>query len=297
MVMLKMDKILLVNKEKNYTSRDVVNILSNIFNTKKIGHFGTLDPLATGLLVIGIGKYTKLSNLFPEDSKTYVAEALVGVSTDSYDILGKTITQTQVDTLDETLLINTLNSFKGQYLQEVPIFSAVKVNGKKLYEYAREGTSVKLPKKLVNINNIKFLNIYKRNNNLYFSFECDVSKGTYIRSLINDISSKIGIPLCMSNLKRTRQDKFYLKDAYSIDDIKNGNYKLLDITDIFDIDILEIPNNIKNKVINGSLIDYENDKPILFKIKDKNIALYITYKKNNKRSFKCQNKWIRKQRN
>lgn len=282
MVVVEVNKILLVNKEKDYTSRDVVNALSNIFHTKKIGHFGTLDPLATGLLVIGIGKYTKLGNLFPEDTKSYEAEVLVGRSTDSYDILGKTINCISVYSLDENLLIDVLNSFKGEYLQEVPIYSAVKVNGKKLYEYAREGISIELPKKKVNIIDIEFLNTYKRDNNLYFSFKCDVSKGTYIRSLINDISSKIEIPLCMSNLKRTRQDKFYLKDAYSIDDIKNGNYKLLDIINVLDIDVLEVPNNIKNKVVNGSLIDYENDKPILFRIDDKNIALYIIYEKNNK---------------
>lgn len=282
MVVVEVDKILLVNKEKDYTSRDVVNVLSNIFHTKKIGHFGTLDPLATGLLVIGIGKYTKLGNLFPEDTKSYDAEVLVGCSTDSYDILGKTIDCISVYSLDENLLIDVLNSFKGEYLQEVPIYSAVKVNGKKLYEYAREGIPIELPKKKVNIIDIEFLNTYKRDNNLYFSFKCDVSKGTYIRSLINDISSKIGIPLCMSNLKRTRQDKFYLKDAYSIDDIKNGNYKLLDITDVLDIDVLEVPSDLKNKVVNGSLIDYKNDKPILFRIGDKNIALYITYEKNNK---------------
>lgn len=272
-----MNKILLINKEKNYTSRDVVNIISKKFNTKKVGHFGTLDPLATGLLVIGIGSFTKLGNLFDDDTKEYICEVLIGKSTTTYDITGETIKETSTYNLTEDLLIKTLKSFGKEYIQEVPIYSAVKVNGKKLYEYARNNEKVELPSKKVTIFNTYLIQL-KDN---YFSFSCKVSKGTYIRSLINDISKKLNIPMCMSNLQRISQDKFLLKDAYTLEDIENNNYKLLDIEDIFDIEKIEIPKDIEKKVINGSLIDniYTKDK-VIFTKNNNNYVLYTTYEKD-----------------
>ena len=275
-----MDKILLVNKDKGYTSRDVVNCLSKVFHTNKMGHFGTLDPLATGLLIIGIGKYTKVGNLFESDDKEYVAEALIGTSTDTYDVTGTVTKKVDIKEIDKDIIINVLNKYRGLYLQEVPIYSAVKVDGKKLYEYARKGESVTLPKKLVNIRSIELIDIYEKDNKLYFSFRCNVSKGTYIRSLINDMGKSINIPMCMSNLKRTKQDKFSLDDAYTIKDIKNGNYKLLDIEDVIDLDVVEVPNSLYDVVKNGGLIKKTGDKPILFRRNGKNIALYMDYDKN-----------------
>ena len=130
-----MDKILLVNKDKGYTSRDVVNALSQVFHTNKIGHFGTLDPLATGLLIIGIGKYTKVGNLLEKDDKQYVAEVLIGTSTDTYDVTGTVTKKEDIKEIDRDLLVGVLERYKGLYLQEVPIYSAVKVKGKKLYEW------------------------------------------------------------------------------------------------------------------------------------------------------------------
>ena len=129
-----MDKILLVNKDKGYTSRDVVNALSQVFHTNKIGHFGTLDPLATGLLIIGIGKYTKVGNLLEKDDKQYIAEVLIGTSTDTYDVTGTVTKKEDIKEIDRDLLVGVLERYKGLYLQEVPIYSAVKVKGKKLYE-------------------------------------------------------------------------------------------------------------------------------------------------------------------
>ena len=143
-----MNELLLINKDKNYTSRDVVNIISKKFNTKKVGHFGTLDPLATGLLVIGIGKYTKIQKLFPKEDKTYEVEVLVGTSTTTYDITGKIVCNKEI-IVNKYYLINSLLSFEKTYMQEVPIYSAVKVNGKRLYEYARNNEEVVLPKKEV----------------------------------------------------------------------------------------------------------------------------------------------------
>ena len=272
-----MDKIILVNKEKGYTSRDVVNVISKVLGTKKVGHFGTLDPLATGLLVIGVGVYTKIGNLLESDIKEYEAEVLIGKSTDTFDITGNILQEEDVS-LDKDRLIEVLNSFKKTYEQEVPIYSAVKVNGKKLYEYAREGKRVSLPKKSVTVHDIKFLDMYDNEGNKYFRFKCLVSKGTYIRSLINDISKEINIPLCMSNLIRTRQDKFLLKDAYTIDMIKSNNYKSLDIKDVIDCYVMDIPSSLEKKVLNGSMIDIiNNNKYILFTLNGEYVSLYKVF--------------------
>ncbi|MDD5980036.1 MAG: tRNA pseudouridine(55) synthase TruB, partial [bacterium] len=179
-----MDGILLINKEKNYTSRDVVNIVGKYLNTKKVGHFGTLDPMATGLLILGVGKYTKFQKVMDKEIKEYEVSVKLGVKTDTYDITGNILEEEQTNNIDFDKLKKDLLSFKKRYYQEVPIYSAVKVNGKKLYEYARCNEKVILPKKeveLYSITNIKLID-----DTLYFNVV--VSKGFYIRSLINDLS-------------------------------------------------------------------------------------------------------------
>ena len=243
-----MNEIILINKPKGYTSRDIVNIVSKELNTKKVGHFGTLDPLAEGLLLIGTEKYTKLGNFLENDTKEYIAEVKIGISTDTYDITGKILKEEKNVSIDKEKLIKVLNSFKKTYNQEVPIYSATKIKGKKLYEYARENKEVQLPKKEVTIYDIKLLKIEKDT----FTFKALVSKGTYIRSLINDISKKLNIPLCMNNLKRTKQDKFSLDDANNLEDIKNKTYKSLNIKDVIDVEEIEIPKELEKKIINGN---------------------------------------------
>ena len=273
-----MDGIILVNKEKGYTSRDVVNIIGKILKTKKVGHFGTLDPLATGLLIIGIGSYTKLGNYLLDDSKDYIAEVLIGTSTDTYDVTGNVLERKNNFCLDKKILEEALNSFKVKYMQEVPIYSAVKVNGRKLYDYARSGEKVKLPKKEVEIFEIELLDFYEKDKNNYFKFKVSVSKGTYIRSLINDLSKKLDIPLCMSNLKRVRQDKFLLENASDISDIENGNYKLLNVREVLDLDEREITKEKEKLILNGSVIDKISDKLVLFTKNKEDIVLYGPYK-------------------
>lgn len=273
-----MNGVILINKEKGCTSRDVVNAVSKILNTKKIGHFGTLDPLAEGLLILGIGSYTKIGNYLKEDTKEYIAEVLIGTSTDTYDITGTILKKEDNYNLNKKILEEALSSFKGKYMQEVPIYSAVKVGGRKLYDYARNGEEVSLPKKEVEIFDIELLDIYKKEENNYFKFKVSVSKGTYIRSLINDLSRKINIPLCMSNLTRTRQDKFLLKDAYKVSEIENGNYKLLNIREIIDLEEKEIDKTYEKKVLKGSLIEENSNKYILFTKNKEDIVLYGPYK-------------------
>lgn len=273
-----MNGVILINKEKGCTSREVVNAVSKILNTKKVGHFGTLDPLAEGLLILGIGSYTKIGNYLKDDTKEYIAEVLIGTSTDTYDITGNILKKDENYNLNKKTLEETLSSFKGKYLQEVPIYSAVKVGGRKLYDYARKGEKVSLPKKEVEIFDIKLLNTYKKEEKNYFKFKVLVSKGTYIRSLINDLSKKINIPLCMSNLTRTKQDKFLLKDAYNISDIENGNYKLINIREIIELEEKEIDKINEKKVLNGSLLEKNTNKYILFTKNKEDIVLYGPYK-------------------
>ena len=268
-----MDKIIIVNKEKGYTSRDVVNVVGNIFATKKVGHTGTLDPMATGVLVICMGKCLKLCELLQQSDKEYIASVVLGISTDTLDVTGKVLERQKVSGLTRDEVVDALNSFKGNSIQEVPLYSAVKVNGKKLYEYARNFEKVVLPKKEINIKEIELLDF----NDTSFSFRCVVSKGTYIRSLIRDIGIKLGFLACMSGLVRTRQGKFRLEDSYTLLDIKNGTYDFLTISDVFDnVKQVILEDKILFKVKNGSVIDnIFGEDVVLFKDSDnKVIALY-----------------------
>ena len=151
-----MDGIIVVNKPKGITSRDVVNNVCKLLNTKKIGHTGTLDPIATGVLVLCVGKATKLVEILTSNDKEYVATVKLGILTDTLDTAGTIIKKKHVN-LDKNELEKVLNSFVGTYNQEVPIYSAIKINGKKLYEYAREKKEVILPKRMVEIKKIELL--------------------------------------------------------------------------------------------------------------------------------------------
>lgn len=285
-----MDKVILINKPSGCTSRDVVNAVCRKFNTKSVGHFGTLDPLASGLLVIGIGALTKLSNFSLFDDKVYRAEVLMGVSTDTYDITGNIIGKSSIPSSSD--ILSCLNSFVGTCDQEVPIYSAVKVNGRKLYEYAHNGESVSLPSKPVSIYSIYDVSFYEREGNNYFSFSCHVSKGTYIRSLINDISKKLNTCLCMSNLKRLKQGKFSLSDACSLSSLESGDYKLFDIRDILDLSVMEVPTSLDKIISNGGIIPLLSSSYILFVKNDKYLYLYGPYKSGMKPylTFKSDNK-------
>lgn len=268
-----MNGILIVNKSEGFTSRDVVNKLSKIFNTKKIGHTGTLDPIAKGVLVVVIGKYTKLCEDLTQTFKEYIATFKLGILTDTLDITGKILDEKDV-TVTEEEIRNVIASYKCVYDQEVPIYSSVKINGRKLYEYARNGENVVLPKRKVDIKNIEVIDINKD----IVKIKCLVSKGTYIRSLIRDIGSSLNTFATMTDLIRIKQGIFDIRDSYTLEDIENGNYKLIDIEDVMDICVIDDNTYLKD-VTNGVKLklDIEN-KYILFKHENENIALY---KKDN----------------
>ena len=265
-----MNGILIVNKDKDVTSRDVVNDLVHIFHTKKIGHTGTLDPLATGVLVCTVGKFTKLNLDLTSEYKEYIAEMRFGINTDTLDITGNVLNEDDIK-LDEETITKAINSFKKEYEQEVPIYSSVKVNGRKLYDYARNGEKVELPVRTVNIKEIEVLSI----NGNDVKFRCLVSKGTYIRSLIRDIAVSLNTYATMTNLIRTKQGKFDIKDSYTIDDIKSNNYKILSLEEVLDLDIVTSSDNLFKLIDNGVAIDYKSNKDyILFRHNFDDIALY-----------------------
>ena len=271
---LESNGILVINKDKGYTSRDVVNVISKLFGTKKVGHNGTLDPLATGVLVICLNRYTKLNELLSAREKEYIAEVTLGVRTDTLDIEGNVLEEKVCDISKDDLL-KVLKKFEMTYMQEVPIYSAVKVNGKKLYEYARSGEDVILPKKEVTIKKIDLLEF----NENKFIFKCLVSKGTYIRSLIRDILADLGVIGTMSNLTRTKQGVFDIENAYTLTDVRNDNYRLLKIKDVLDIDKVIVSDELKFKILNGCKIKGNYSDRVLFL--DENGEELAIYKKDN----------------
>lgn len=278
-----MNGILLVNKEKNYTSRDIVNKVGKILGTKKIGHTGTLDPLATGVLVLCIGSATKLNEILTSTYKEYEAEITLGLLTDTLDITGNVLKEESVK-VNKGQLLEALNKMIGKYIQEVPIYSAVKVNGKKLYEYARNGESVELPKREVDIKKLELVgDIRYIDNKTVFNIRCLVSKGTYIRALVNDIATNLNTIGVMSKLKRTKQGIFNLEDCYTLDDIENGNYKLISVDEVLnEYPRVMVEEREEKLVSNGAIIDNSWNKDKILFI-DKNnilIALYKTYEKD-----------------
>jgi tRNA pseudouridine55 synthase len=223
---LDMDGIIVINKEKEYTSHDVVAKLKKKLNISKVGHTGTLDPNATGVLPILIGKGTKFSKYLINHDKIYEVELELGKKTDTADIEGKVIEEENVDEkyIKENLL-QVLESFVGKQEQIPPMYSAIKKDGKKLYEYARAGEKVDIEPRKIEIYKID-LNKYDKN---IISFVVSCSKGTYIRSLCEDIAEKLNTVGYMKNLKRLQVGKFNIKDAVYIDDIdlKNVNDHLI----------------------------------------------------------------------
>lgn len=206
--------ILNVYKEKGYTSHDVVAKLRGILKQKKIGHTGTLDPDAEGVLPICLGKGTKLCDMLEDKDKTYLATLLLGQATDTQDTSGKLIESREVQ-CSELEVRKAINSFIGDYYQIPPMYSALKVNGKKLYELAREGKTIEREARLVQIYKIEIKEI----NLPRVKIEVSCSKGTYIRTLCNDIGEKLGCLGCMEELKRMKANGLAIEDSLKIDEI------------------------------------------------------------------------------
>ena len=246
-----MNGVLLVNKEKGVTSRDVVNEVGHILGTKKIGHTGTLDPMATGVLVLCIGSSLKLVESMMNHDKEYIATILLGIETDTLDITGEVQQEVVPQNITKERVVEVLKKFQGKIKQEVPKYSAIKVGGKKLYEYARAGIDVSLPVHEVEISQIELVGDVLDNT---FQIHVAVSKGTYIRSLVRDIGYALGTVAVMTDLVRTRVGKFLLEDAFSISDIKAGSYALLDPREVLDLPVIMVDDFLLKKIKNGCVL-------------------------------------------
>ena len=265
-----MSGIIVVDKPKGYTSRDIVNIISHELHEKKVGHTGTLDPLATGVLVVCLGKYTKLVDMLTSLNKEYIAEIKLGVETDTLDITGNILREEDVQVTKEQIL-KVFSKFIGEYQMEVPLYSAIKVNGKKLYEYARSGEEVKLPIKKVHIYELELLSFRQD----VITFRCKVEKGTYIRSLIRDITKYLGVVGTMNNLVRIKQGNFRIEEANSLEDIQNHHYQILKIKDVLTIENYSLNEVEYKKVSNGNSLSLNSkEKELLLTYQDREIAIY-----------------------
>lgn len=251
-----------VYKEAGFTSHDVVAKLRGILKQKKIGHTGTLDPDATGVLPVCLGTATKLCDMLTDKNKTYEAVMLLGKQTDTQDISGEVINEAAV-TVDEEAVREAVMSFVGEYDQVPPMYSALKVNGKKLYELAREGVTVERKARKVQILSVDIKSVDMNNNTVTMEVEC--SKGTYIRTLCEDIGNKLGCYGCMKALKRIRVSSFGISDAKTLDEIANINSSgklddiLVRVDSVFgDCKAINTPAKADVYLYNGNKLDIRN---------------------------------------
>ena len=216
-----MDGIIVFDKSKEVTSNDVVNKVKRMLNVK-VGHTGTLDPNATGVLPLLLGKGTKFSKYLINHDKKYIATLKLGVKTTTADVEGEIIERKDVDEniFDEKYISEVLKCFVGNLIQTPPIYSAIKVKGKKLYEYARNNIEIEIPKRNIEIYSINLIEFNKEDKTLVFEVEC--SKGTYIRSLCEDIAEKLGTIGYMKELRRTKVGEFCLAEAVTIEELENN---------------------------------------------------------------------------
>lgn len=259
--------VLYVNKPSGMTSFDVVNEISNIFGIKRVGHTGTLDPLAEGVLIVTVGQATKIAELVTAEDKEYKAGVLLGIETDTLDITGKVLKSKPVDLSKD--IEKVVNSYRKTYMQEVPIYSAIKVNGKKLYEYARSGKEVELPKKEVTIKEIKLVS----SDNDTFIIKTLVTKGCYIRSLIRDIGRSLNTYATMTTLVRTKQGKIDIKETNILEEIKKGKAKLHKIDEVLDLPTITVDEETERKIKNGMKLPnkYQITNKVIFKNKNNKI--------------------------
>lgn len=265
-----MDGIIIIDKPKGITSHDVVSKIRKIYHTKKVGHTGTLDPSATGVLPILIGNATKLSKYLIEHDKTYIATIKLGEETDTLDTEGKVIKQNQVNEklITENNIENVLKSFVGEQMQTPPMYSAIKINGKKLYEYAREGQKVDIEPRKIKIYEISLKNINIQEKEIVIKVKC--SKGTYIRMLCKDIAEKLETVGYMKELRRTKVNKFTLEGSVTLEELEknkeNVEYlesKIISIESIFKENESITLNNIKLKhLLNGVRLTYNRPNGI-----------------------------------
>ncbi len=247
--------ILITNKPEGMSSFQMCSKVKREYGEKKVGHIGTLDPLASGVLPILIGKATKFSEFLVEHDKEYIAEIQLGMKTETGDREGKVIEEKPVRKYTSEEIKNALDSFLGKTMQIPPMYSALKQNGKKLYELAREGKTVERKARQIIIDSIELISYDSNNNTISFKVNC--SRGTYIRVLSEDIAEKLGTCGYMSHLIRTRVGNYYLEDEN----------KFIDMENILDLDKINIDESTLKKVLNGVRVNWKSE--------DKLVSIYV----------------------
>ena len=270
---------LLVNKDPGITSSRVVQILKKKFNLKKVGHLGTLDPMATGLLIIAINRATKFASLLLQSEKSYRAEVTLGIQTDTDDAEGEVISSKAVNIsgLDAK---ESLLTFLGESDQLPPNYSALKYKGKPMYKYARDGIKVEKAARKILIKNIENILIELPR----VSFDISCSKGTYIRSIARDLGAKLGCGAHLSGLTRTSQEKFRLSEACLLDDIKLKD--LISLEKAFeDLDFIKLNEKDCKAFLHGRSIEIDLDHTNLLRVYD-SANQFIAIGKNSSKGFK-----------
>ena len=281
-----MDGILIINKPKQYTSHDVVAKVKKICG-EKVGHTGTLDPMATGVLPLLLGQGTKLSKYLINHDKTYIATIQLGKKTDTLDSEGSILEERIVDgkLLNKENVQRVLECQIGKQIQTPPIYSAIKVNGKKLYEYARKGVEVEIPKREIEIYNIELLDINEKDKTIEFRVHC--SKGTYIRTLCENIAEKLGTIGYMKELNRVQVGQFNLNQAFTVEELEKNkenekflNQHLITVQNFFEkYPIVELKEEKLKLFLNGVQLTNNNDDG-LYQIKVNNVVVGIGTIKN-----------------
>lgn len=255
-----LDGILLVNKKKGMTSYDVIRKIKFAFKEMdiktKIGHSGTLDPFAEGLLIVLLGKYTRMSDYLMDLEKTYSGTFIQGVGTDTLDLDGEVIETTK--TLEPSVILSNISNFIGEQMQVPPFYSALKHNGKKLYEYARKGENITKPPRKIFVYDLSI----KKESSESFSFVTRVSKGTYVRKLIYDYTMSLGVASYLTSLKREKMGEFSIEDARVIEEITPENIEknLMTIDDInLPYERITLSEREREKLSNGIRIDTERE--------------------------------------
>lgn len=272
-----MDGVLIINKPKGYTSHDIVNIVKKELNITKVGHAGTLDPNATGVLPVLIGNATKISKYLIEHDKVYIAELKLGEKSSTGDLEGEIIEKKSVPKLNEDQIKDTLKLFLGKQQQIPPMYSSIKINGKKAYEYARKGLKVEMEPREIEIMNISLMKF--QDNIITFKVKC--SKGTYIRVLCEDIAKSLGTVGLMKELCRIKVNEFDIKNSVTLDDIKNGNVQVINIEEIFKLQSCIKLNNRETKLFLDGVKLSNNKLDGLYRVYNNNVFLGLGIVSNN----------------
>lgn len=276
-----MSQVLFINKKANMTSFDMCYRLREVFNTRTVGHTGTLDPMATGVMIILVDKACKANQFLSAAIKEYKAKVKIGYRTDTLDKDGQIVETKHEKKLIRDEVLKTVLSFKKKYVQTPPLTSAIKVDGKKLYEYQRRGIPVDIPKREVEIFDIELLAM----GDDWFSFRCVVSSGTYVRSLAFDITQAMGMIGTLEELKRTRIDNVRLEECDDFDEVLKGNFK--------EHTLYEVLANLYETIDYPNVADIKNGKKIRLNCKDDKVLLVnngevlAVYKRKEGNLFAC----------